>query len=268
MTGNDNLKEARMRSPHTIKKNGFTLIELLVVIVIVGLLTSVATISYTTAQRKARDNARKTQVNTIAAAIESYYQQNRTFPGKLKAKSTVTANVLPANNRCENVDTSSDSNGYSYFYYYYYPFDLVDPTLNTINKPCDTRPVNNYGDSDASNDFDPSVFSPSPNWIPGLGSYLNPAPVDKKYQGKDGNQPNTAGNVGDYDELLKASDDIANNNFTRTLGYRRLDNGYAVFTRMESADSGANSPTITDSTRPIWPSYIRLSTNNIYMISR
>ena len=52
---------------------GFTLIELMVVIVIIGLLSSLATTSYLRAQTSARDNTRKTDISALSAAIETYY---------------------------------------------------------------------------------------------------------------------------------------------------------------------------------------------------
>jgi prepilin-type N-terminal cleavage/methylation domain-containing protein len=267
MTMKVNPKGQGMQSPHTNRKNGFTLIELLVVIVIIGLLTSVATVNYITAQRKARDNARKAEISAIATAVESYYSLNRTFPGKVKTKAA--AAVSPANNRCENVDSSSDLDGNTYFYYYYYPFTSVNPTQGSgeLNKPCSERT--------ATNDFNPTQFSPAPNWIPDLGSFLSPVPIDKKYQGKDGSQPNSAGDVGDYEELLHASDTDGSNNHTRTLVYRHLDNGYAVYTRLEGTDSGGGVTAPTSTTRPAWPTYFQKdsdldwkASNNIYMISR
>ena len=62
------------------KSKGFTLIELLTVIAIIGILTAIATVSYTNAQRKARDNRRKSDLKTIQQALELYFQQNGYYP--------------------------------------------------------------------------------------------------------------------------------------------------------------------------------------------
>ena len=57
-------------------KRGFTLFELLVSISIIGILTAVASISYGTAQKKARDSRRIEDINGIQKAAEMYYSQN------------------------------------------------------------------------------------------------------------------------------------------------------------------------------------------------
>lgn len=55
------------------RKNGFTLLEILVVISIIGILVGFAATSYSTAQKKARDAARKGQLRSISAALEQYF---------------------------------------------------------------------------------------------------------------------------------------------------------------------------------------------------
>ncbi|MCL4364170.1 type II secretion system GspH family protein [Patescibacteria group bacterium] len=52
---------------------GFTLLELLVVIGIIGLLVSVGISSFSTAQKKARDAKRKSDLKAIQSALEQYY---------------------------------------------------------------------------------------------------------------------------------------------------------------------------------------------------
>lgn len=51
-------------------KKGFTLIELLVVIALIGILSAVAFASYTTAQTKARDADRKSDLDALFKALE------------------------------------------------------------------------------------------------------------------------------------------------------------------------------------------------------
>ncbi|MBI2404700.1 type II secretion system protein [Candidatus Gottesmanbacteria bacterium] len=57
-------------------KKGFTLLELLVVIAIIAVLISMATVSYSSAQKKARDSKRKQDVKAVQAALEQYYADN------------------------------------------------------------------------------------------------------------------------------------------------------------------------------------------------
>lgn len=62
------------------KKNGFTLTELLVVIFIIGILTAVVVVATTSARAKGNDAKRKTDIDTVAQALEIYYAQNKTYP--------------------------------------------------------------------------------------------------------------------------------------------------------------------------------------------
>ncbi len=73
-------------------KNGFTLFELLVSISIIAILTALAIISYSSAQKKARDTRRQEDVQMMAKAAEQYYSQNSySYP-----QGTTVANWTPA----------------------------------------------------------------------------------------------------------------------------------------------------------------------------
>lgn len=66
--------------PKLKAKLGFTLIELLVVISIIAILMGVATVSYTNAQEKGRDNRRKSDLKAVQQALEIYFNQNGKYP--------------------------------------------------------------------------------------------------------------------------------------------------------------------------------------------
>lgn len=51
----------------------FTLIEMLVVLGIIALVITIASISYSTAQRKSRDSRRKSDLKAVQSAFEQYY---------------------------------------------------------------------------------------------------------------------------------------------------------------------------------------------------
>ncbi len=55
------------------KSRGFTLFELLVSISIIGILVALATVSYSSAQKKARDARRIEDMKSIQTAAEQYY---------------------------------------------------------------------------------------------------------------------------------------------------------------------------------------------------
>lgn len=58
-----------------IKRDGFTLFELLVSISIIGILVALAVVSFSGAQKKARDTKRIQDMKAIQTAAEQYYSQ-------------------------------------------------------------------------------------------------------------------------------------------------------------------------------------------------
>ena len=77
------------------KNKGFTLIELRVVISIAAILMALGSVSYTTAQRKARDAKRRGDMKTISNAFEQYYSVNSGY-GTLGEMTDPAAGFLPA----------------------------------------------------------------------------------------------------------------------------------------------------------------------------
>jgi prepilin-type N-terminal cleavage/methylation domain-containing protein len=63
-----------------IVKKGFTLIELLVVIAIIAVITSVGVANLITAQKQARDAARKEILGNIQSAFEQNYAATQAYP--------------------------------------------------------------------------------------------------------------------------------------------------------------------------------------------
>lgn len=56
-------------------RRGFTLVELLVVTSIIAVLSTIGITTYQEIQSKARDSVRKQDLNTLAIALELYYQK-------------------------------------------------------------------------------------------------------------------------------------------------------------------------------------------------
>lgn len=61
-------------------KSGFTLIELLVVIAIIAIITSVGVANLLTAQKQARDSARREIIGNIQSAFEQYFAETGAYP--------------------------------------------------------------------------------------------------------------------------------------------------------------------------------------------
>lgn len=61
-------------------KSGFTLIEILVVVAIIGILVSFVTLNFNDARKKSRDQARKSDLQALQLAIETYKVQYNVYP--------------------------------------------------------------------------------------------------------------------------------------------------------------------------------------------
>ena len=59
---------------------GFTLVEVLIVIGVIAVLAGITVISYNGTQARARDAKRKTDITSIAKAMELYYDDNGRYP--------------------------------------------------------------------------------------------------------------------------------------------------------------------------------------------
>jgi len=103
---------------------GFTLIELLVVIAILGILAGSILVAVNPIEqlRKGRDAGRKTTVNQLGRAIESYYtSQNGTYPvadndwmTTLQTAGELKALPSPIEPPCENSAAVQTDIGYCY----------------------------------------------------------------------------------------------------------------------------------------------------------
>ena len=63
-----------------MKKRGFTLIELLIVVAIIAILAAIAIPNFLEAQVRSKISRVKTEIRTIATAMESYYIDYKSYP--------------------------------------------------------------------------------------------------------------------------------------------------------------------------------------------
>jgi prepilin-type N-terminal cleavage/methylation domain-containing protein len=250
-----------------MQRRGFTIIELLVVIVMIGLLTSAAVASYTSAQRRSRDSARKSQVTSIATAVETYYTQHHSFPGQQMLKNPTSTPLASLHQDCEawtgfTNSNSADPNvgnydGWSYMY---------SPTQDA--SACNARIDPHNTDPDSTTNkirYDIASFNPAPAWIPGLGDYLSPFPVEKNYIDPAG------GSVAAPTDFLCTSGVGAcgpAGNSTRTLVYRPLMDGFLVYARLESntdSDSAKDADLAVGANLPYVPTGLNTVPSGVTM---
>jgi type II secretion system protein G len=62
------------------RHRGFTLIELLVVVAIIGILATIALVSFRYSQLRTRDAERKSDLKQIASALELFYSDYKLYP--------------------------------------------------------------------------------------------------------------------------------------------------------------------------------------------
>jgi len=83
------------------KQKAFTLVELMVAMAIIAVLIGMSVFGISTAQRVLRDNQRRDSVKNIAAALNSYYATNSSYPASITSASAgtqmqvATGNLVP-----------------------------------------------------------------------------------------------------------------------------------------------------------------------------
>jgi type II secretion system protein G len=104
-----------------MKKNnfskGFTLIELLIVITIIGILAVALLPSVLGAPARARDAARKADLNNIIAAMETYNSDNQKYPAATSASFTAVDAITGLSNYFQGGKVPKDPQGATSYQY-------------------------------------------------------------------------------------------------------------------------------------------------------
>lgn len=135
-----------MGASFRIKNQAFTIVELLVICVVIGILASIAIISYNGIQADARDNERTVDIDVITSALETHYNQKGSYPISPGASLDSTVKELgltPKSVRAPGVSDSSpislisknptDTSNPSISQYYYRSYKSVSPA-NASNR--------------------------------------------------------------------------------------------------------------------------------------
>ena len=84
------------------RKSAFTLVEMLIVVVIIGILAAALIPKLVGAQEKARDTARKWNLNNANTYLTQYFGEMWVFTGTAGNGATSTKNFYPLNTHPTN----------------------------------------------------------------------------------------------------------------------------------------------------------------------
>ena len=114
------------------RQRGFTMIELLVVTTIIIVITAIGLVSYTSANRNARNGKRKADLEMVRQALVLYRTDNGSYPS-----GTVFNNMMTTISDYTSATTVTDPKNEG-VYVYSYTSDGIEFTLSAYLEPDDT----------------------------------------------------------------------------------------------------------------------------------
>ncbi len=96
-------RDSRVAKSKKYLKSGFTIVELIVVITIIGILASIAIVSYSGTQSRARMNAAVSSANQIKLKLGEFYTDNNVYP----ATATVDTNGASVTTYLNSINNSA-----------------------------------------------------------------------------------------------------------------------------------------------------------------
>lgn len=110
-------------------KNGFTMIELLVVTTIIIVLTAIGLVSFTSANRNARNGKRRADLETVRQALVLYRTDNGSYPATTSFNTMMTT-ISDYTSSTTVTDPKNEDT-----YVYAYTSDGVNFTLSAYLEP-------------------------------------------------------------------------------------------------------------------------------------
>lgn len=90
-----------------MNRRGFTVVELIITITVMGILLVLAFVNMTASQVRARDEERRTDVESISQHLESYYRNGSGEAGELLGRYPAVASPINIDSKLRNIDPKS-----------------------------------------------------------------------------------------------------------------------------------------------------------------